>query len=64
MKEEKYLTLKQAAEKLHVKMRTIYRYVAEKELRATKIGSWRVEEKDLQDFIDSRSNIGQRKRSK
>lgn len=43
-------------ERLDIKERTAYRYIKEGKIKATKIGGWRVEEKDLEDFIKRSSN--------
>jgi len=56
MKKE-FLTLKEAADMLSVVERTMYRFIHEGQLRATKIRYWRIDKKDLQRFIDSRANI-------
>lgn len=57
-----FLTLQEVAKKLGVVERSVYRYIHENELRATKIRYWRIEKEDLQRFIDSRANIGKKKK--
>jgi len=56
MKKE-FLTLKEAADMLGVVERTMYRFIHEKQLRATKIRYWRIARKDLEHFIQKRTNI-------
>jgi excisionase family DNA binding protein len=56
MKKE-FLTLKEAAKMLGVVERTMYRFIHERQLRATKIRYWRIARKDLEDFIQKRTNI-------
>lgn len=56
MKQEKYLTLQQAAKILDVSERSMFRYIHSGRLKAVKIGSWRIKEKDIEDFIKKSSN--------
>lgn len=53
---KKYLTIKEAAEKLSVCERTILRYIRSKKLRAAKVGQWRIEENDLALFFNKNAN--------
>ena len=57
MPKKKFLTIKDAAKHLQIGERSVYRYIQAKKLKATKIGGWRIEEKDLQDFIKRSSNV-------
>ncbi|KND50676.1 MAG: hypothetical protein ABA06_04455 [Parcubacteria bacterium C7867-001] len=57
MKQEKYLTLQEAAKILDVSERSMFRYIHSGRLKASKIGSWRIKEKDLEDFIKKSSNL-------
>lgn len=51
--EIKVYTLEEIAELLHITRRTLYTYVKEGKLKASKIGKyWRVTEKNLQEFIE------------
>lgn len=52
----KFLTLKEVAKRLRVSERSIYRYIKTRKLNATKIGYWRINEKDLIKFIKESSN--------
>ncbi|MBU1907521.1 helix-turn-helix domain-containing protein [Patescibacteria group bacterium] len=53
---ENLLTLKEVALRLRVSERSIFRYIHSGKLRASKIGYWRISQKDLGDFIKSHSN--------
>jgi len=57
MKQEKYLTLKEVSKILNVSERSMFRYIHSGRLKASKIGSWRIREKDLEDFIKESANI-------
>ncbi len=57
MPQNNFLTVKRVADYLQVHERTIYRLIKAKKLKATKIGSWRITFKDIQDFIKRSSNI-------
>jgi excisionase family DNA binding protein len=52
-----YLTVRQISKQLGLTEYRIRQLIREKQIRATKIGQWRVMPKDLEDFIKSRSNI-------
>jgi len=54
---EKLLKLKEVAKLLRVSERSVFRYIHNGRLKATKIGYWRITNKDLQDFIKQSSNI-------
>ncbi len=56
MPQNNFLTVKRVADYLQVHERTIYRLIKAKKLKATKIGSWRITFKDIQDFIKRSSN--------
>ncbi len=51
MTREKFLTLKEVAKILRVSERSIFRYIHGGKLKASKIGYWRIREKDLEDFL-------------
>jgi excisionase family DNA binding protein len=57
MKKDKFLTLKEVQERLRVSERSVFRYIHSGRLKATKVGYWRVSEKDLEEFIKKNSNI-------
>jgi len=56
MTKEKLLTLKEVAEILRVSERSVTRYIESGRLKASKIGQWRISEKDLQKFIQESQN--------
>ena len=55
---ERLFTLKEVATRLRVSERSVFRYIHSGKLRASKIGYWRISEKDLNTFIKSGSNKG------
>ena len=53
-----YYTLQEVAQKLRISNMTIYRYIKAKKLKALKLErEWRVGSSDLEDFLQTRSNI-------
>lgn len=56
-----FLTLKEVAKHLKVSERSVLRYINLKKLTATKIGYWRIREKDLENFINKNLNIKKKK---
>lgn len=57
MNKEKFLKLEEARKLLNVSERSMYRYIHSGRLKAYKMGYWKINEKDLQDFIKSSSYI-------
>jgi excisionase family DNA binding protein len=57
MKIGTYLTVRQVSRQLGLTERRIRQLIREKQIRATKIGQWRVKPEDLDNFIKSRSNV-------
>lgn len=53
---DKFLTVKEVAKKLRVSERSIFRYIHSDRLKASKVGYWRISEKDLKEFIKKHSN--------
>ena len=53
---KKYLTVSQVAKKLDITEEWVRDLIAKKEIKATKIGRWRIKQKDLEDFIKARTN--------
>jgi len=53
---KKYLTVRDIAKKFGVTEEWIRDLIQAGKIKATKIGSWRIKEKDLQSFIKSRRN--------
>jgi len=60
MAEEQYLTPAQVAEELHVTVVTVRRWIANRELRATKAGPrrWTIRRSDLDAFLASGGRLG------
>lgn len=51
-----YLTVEQAAEKLGLTEERVRELINLKQIRATKIGRWRIKPEDLEEFIKARTN--------
>ncbi len=57
MKELKVYTLEEVKDIMKVTQRTLYTYIQDGRLKATKIGKyWRVQHEDLQEFIERGTN--------
>ena len=54
-----YLTVKQTAKKLDISEEGVRDLIKSMEMRAYKIGKWRINPMDLQEFIQKRSNTYQ-----
>lgn len=52
----KYITVRQVAKKLVLTEAWIRGLIARKELKAVKIGQWKISPKDLEEFVKNRSN--------
>ncbi|MCC6543791.1 MAG: helix-turn-helix domain-containing protein [Nitrospirae bacterium] len=53
----KYLTVRQVALKLDVTEEWVRDLIARKEIKAVKIGQWKIKPEDMEEFIESRRNI-------
>ena len=53
----KHLTVRQVAKKLDITEEWVRDLIARKEIKAVKIGKWRIKPEDLDEFIESRKNI-------
>ncbi len=51
-----YLTVEQVAKQLGLSEYRVRELIREKQIRAVKIGQWRVKPADLNEFIKSRTN--------
>ncbi|MFQ5753355.1 MAG: helix-turn-helix domain-containing protein [bacterium] len=51
-----YLTVEQVAKHLGLSEYRVRELIREKQIRATKIGQWRIKPEDLKDFIKARAN--------
>jgi len=54
---DKLLTLKETAKILRVSERTIMRYLKSGKLKASKLGQWRISQKDIDEFLRDSLNI-------
>jgi len=53
----KYLTVEEVAKKLDITEEWVRDLIARKDIKAVKIGKWRIKPEDLKRFIKSRTNI-------
>lgn len=53
---KRYLTVEEAAKQLGLSEYRVRELIREKQIRATKIGQWRVRPEDLEEFIRARTN--------
>lgn len=51
-----YLTVEEVAQQLGLSEYRIRELICQKQIRATKIGQWKIKPEDLQEFIKSRTN--------
>ena len=51
-----YFTVEKVAKQLGLTEYRVREFIREKQIRATKIGQWRVKPEDLQEFIKVRTN--------
>lgn len=54
---EKTYRIEEVAKILNVSVRSVFRYIHDEKLRATKIGYWRITEADLNAFIAESANV-------
>jgi len=54
---KEYLTVKQVANNLDITEEWVRDLIKAKQIRAVKIGKWRIKQEDLDEFINSRKNI-------
>jgi len=53
----KYLTVRQVSRRLGITEEWVRDLISKKEIKAVKIGQWKIHPRDLERFIKSRSNI-------
>lgn len=51
-----YLTVEEVAKQLGLSEYRVRELIRDKQIRATKIGQWKINPEDLQEFIKSRTN--------
>ena len=56
-KTDKLLTIREVAEILRVSERSVNRYIESGKLKASKIGQWRIKQRDLDEFLKENLNI-------
>lgn len=54
---KKYLTVRDIAKKFGLTEEWIRDLIAKKQIKAVKIGQWRIKPSDLESFIKSRQNV-------
>ena len=54
---KKYLTVRQVAKKLDFSEEWVRDLIARKEIKAVRIGQWKIKTKDLEEFVKSRMNV-------
>lgn len=52
----KYLTVREAAKRLDLTEERVRELINLKEIRATKVGKWRIKPEDLEKFVKDRTN--------
>lgn len=52
-----YLTVEEVAKQLGLSEYRVRELIREKQIRAVKIGQWKIKPGDLKEFIKSRSNV-------
>lgn len=53
----KYLTVREAAQRLDLTEERVRELINLKQIKGTKVGKWRIHPDDLEKFIKSRSNV-------
>lgn len=53
----KYLTVREAAKRVDLTEERVRELIVLKQIKATKVGKWRIHPDDLEKFIKSRSNV-------
>ncbi len=56
MKLKEYFTVRQVAQQFGLTEYRIRQLIREKQIRATKIGQWRINTEDLEEFVKARTN--------
>ncbi len=52
-----WLTVREVSKEIELTERRIRELISQREIRATKIGQWRIAPEDLETFIRSRTNV-------
>lgn len=64
MSDERFLKLKEVADRLRVSERSVFRYIHSGRIEATKVGYWRIKESDLEKFLKENSNTQKKPKKK
>lgn len=64
MTNTKFLNVKEVAKALRVSERSVFRYIHDGKLKASKVGYWRINEDDLTHFLQQTSNMKPTKKKK
>ena len=62
--DKKMLSIKEVAEFLSVSERSVFRYIHDGRLKAIKVGYWRIQDSDLQEFLNKNSSVKSTKAKK
>lgn len=62
--DDRLLTMQEAADYLRVSTRSIFRYIKDSRLKASKIGWWRIKQSDLEEFLNKSSNVKRKSKKK
>jgi len=54
---KKYLTVPEVADKLGLTEAWVRDLIRSKEIKAVKIGQWKIKPEDIEEFIESRKNV-------
>ena len=53
----KYLTVPEVAKKLDITEEWVRDLISRKQIKAYKIGQWKIKPEDLEEFVNSRKNV-------
>lgn len=54
---DKLLTIEETAEILRVSTRTVIRYIDSGRLKASRLGTWRIKQSDIEKMLEETSNV-------
>ncbi len=60
---DKLLTIEETAEILRVSTRTVIRYIDSGQLKASRLGIWRIKQSDIEKMLEATSNLKNKKTS-
>lgn len=59
---DKLLTIEETAEILRVSTRTVIRYIDSGRLKASRLGTWRIKQSDIEKMLEETSNTKNREK--